>query len=174
MKKFGFKGVLFVVFLVPGYFGYAQTLWQNSQYGMTAEQVKGVYPNAISVTGGNFADDGSEELLKISEVMISNEPFSAGFFFKNNKLTCVKLSPNAKYTRDQCARVYTLLERSLAVKYGNPIGMGSGVRWNRRTEHTTWVSEGVNVFLSKEFVGRRTTLELLYRSEAAMIDTDNL
>jgi hypothetical protein len=176
MKKnfFGFRGVLLAVFLFTGYFGYSQTLWQNAQYGMTAEEVKDVYPNTVSATEGSRADDGSEELLKINEVMISNESFAAGFFFKNNILTCVKLSPNTKYSREQCERVYTLLEKSLAVKYGQPTGIGSGMRWNRRTEHTTWVSEGVNIRLLKEFIGSRIILEVLYRNDAAMVDIDNL
>jgi hypothetical protein len=68
--------------MVLGYFDYSQTLWQNSQYGMTVEQIKDVYPNAVSVIEGDLADDNSKELLKIDEVTISSELFSVGFFSK--------------------------------------------------------------------------------------------
>ncbi|MDR1326254.1 MAG: hypothetical protein LBK00_09495 [Treponema sp.] len=172
---FGLKGALFVVLLVLGHCGYSQTLWQNAQYGMTVEQIKGVYPHTVSVMEGNFAEDGSKELLKIGEVMISYEPFSVSFFFKSNKLTCVKLSPNDEYTKAQCERVYGILKRSLTVKYGNSISAGAASGWNLRKEHNTWLSDGVEIFLSQEFIDNRTILELFYRRGVVdTIDMDNL
>jgi hypothetical protein len=171
----GFQAVLFVGFLVFGHVAYSQTLWQNAQHGMTIEQVKGVYPNAVSVMGSTAPDDGSRELLQLPGVMIASESFSAGFFFKNNKLTCVKLRPDDEYTQAQCERLYTVLQQSLAAKYGRAQGTGSSAGINYRLSYTTWVSDGIDIYLSEEFVGRRTVLELFYRKGVVdAVDFDNL
>jgi hypothetical protein len=177
MKRMGlgFQGLLFVAFLVLGHAAYSQTLWQHAQYGMTLEEVKGVYPNAVSVTGGTESEDGSRELLQLPGVMIASESFSAGFFFKNNKLTGVNLRPDDEYTQAQCERLFRVLEQSLSAKYGRAQGAGSSSGINHRLNYTTWVSDGIDIYLSEEFVGRRTVLELFYRKGVVdTVDFENL
>lgn len=68
-----------------------------------------------------------------------------------------------------------ILKRPLTAKYGYPKDAGASAGWNRKTESTTWLSSGVSIFLSEEFIGNRTILKLFYRKEAIdAIDIGNL
>jgi len=159
---------IFFVLFTLGNFCFAQTLWQNANYGMTLEQIKNIYPKAIPVTKDNSGPDGSKELLKINDVKISDESFSVSFFFKDNKLTRVYLNLNTSYNKAAGDRVFNALNRSLTAKYGQPINTKDDKGTTFSTKSISWLSDGVDIFLSAIFIGDKTsTLYILYHIETA-------
>jgi len=98
---------------------WAQTLWQNTEYGMTVAQVQQVIPGAIPPEKGDTLGGGEKELLRLSNIELVGKPFDAKFFFKDARLVQVTLTLTEKLAFDR-ARILVrdpLLE-ALRAKYG--------------------------------------------------------
>ena len=59
----------------------AQSLWDGTAYGMSAEQVKKLIPNVTIPKNPSNLGDGAQELLRLENIEIVNNKFSASFYF---------------------------------------------------------------------------------------------
>ena len=141
---------------------YAKLLKKDSNNIMTLEKVQEIYPNAVIYTMENSANDGSKELLRINEIILSAEPFRVSFFFKDKDMTRIYLSPNRDYNRTTGNRVFNNLNRSLTAIYGQSVN--SEVKTNSMfpTKNVSWLSEGIDIFLASTIIGDKNTIYVLY------------
>jgi hypothetical protein len=132
---------------------YAQTLWHDTAYGMSVDDVKKVVPKAAPpATNPEHLADGSEELLRLEGIELVNQEFRASFFFKAKRLTQVTLSLQKDHTFDDALRVFNTLTEALRTKYGPEISRQTH-RGMLNTAQAEWVSGRTNVNLIALSVG---------------------
>ena len=135
MKKMIFSTFLFVLFFSVHTIN-GQTLWQGTEYGMTVEQVKSLFPDAqdtyydpnekpdlpppvfkdtTNLYGvmpmSTFPDDPGVRLLYIRKVIVGAD-FDISFYFKNGLLDCVVLGPYS-YNNYESNNDYETLYRDI-------------------------------------------------------------
>jgi hypothetical protein len=130
----------------------AQTLWRNSIFGMTKEQVITVVPEAAPVAGKHGTlKTGAEELLRILGVEIVNEKFTASFFFKDQKLVQVMLSLENPKSFVTTMIVFNALTDSLRAKYGQEISLRQAQTPYPNAE-AIWLSGRTNISVNADAV----------------------
>jgi hypothetical protein len=122
MRKYVYSITLLIILLLASSVR-GQSLWNGTEYGMTIEKVKAVVPNAIRPLKPSHLHDGSEELLRLENVTLVNEHFSASFFFNAGKLTQVTLSLKNGHNYHSAMLVFD----SLAEALGQALGSGLAI-----------------------------------------------
>lgn len=123
---------------------HAQTLWGKSQYGMTAEQVKAVFPNAENPAKPSQLGNGAKALLSLPGVQIAGTTFRANFYFLSEKLVQVTLTSQDRGQFDTVLRTFETIEELLRAKYGREI-QREVKRGTLSQASATWMSGSTNV-----------------------------
>lgn len=140
------KLLLIVTLAVLPHAALSQSLWKESTYGMTPEQVKSVFPQATTPTEPGTLYGGAVELLTVKDVEIINKLFDASFFFKNDKLTQVTLQLHKDNSAAAARIAYDTLREALRSKYGQEINSDSTSGF-MTSATTTWMSGKTNIML---------------------------
>ena len=121
-----------------------QTLWRKTVAGMSPAEVTRRVPEATPPKGlPNTLEDGAVELLKIPSFALVNQPFSASFYFKRDKLTQVMLSLLTPSTFDSALLTFDSLTEALRAKYGPEISRSR----NFFKAEAMWISGRTNITL---------------------------
>ena len=86
---------------------------------MTQEQVLGLFPEATKPSKPDDLDAG-KELLRVPATELYGKPFSAGFFFKKNKLVLVKLKPVGEMSETEAFTLYDTIHKDQLATLGEP------------------------------------------------------
>jgi hypothetical protein len=97
-----------------------QTLWQNTEYGMSIEQIQDLFPSSFVPNNPGWYSDGSIEYLRLNNYEIVNEKFTISFIFKNNKLNQVTLTCQNMTTKIIGELLFDNLVEVLTIRYGTP------------------------------------------------------
>lgn len=164
-----------LILLATAFCTNAQSLWNGTEYGMSLDQVKASLPHASSpAKPGNLAD-GAEELLRLEDIKLVNERFTASFYFKGGKLTQVTLSLAKRRPFNQTLLVFNQLTEALRAKYGQEISReikrgGRGLN----AADATWMSGRTNINVLTIGVGENDAiLNINYQTRVAH-DADKL
>ena len=139
-----FFSTIILIFLSQAAFG--QSLWKESSYGMTPEQVKSTFPTASKPDDPGTLHGGAIELLTVKDVEIINRKFDAAFFFKDGKLSQVTLQLQKGSTSAAAKLGYDSLREVLRSKYGQEIDSKSSSGF-MSSATTTWMSGKTNIML---------------------------
>jgi|GEM_PF-2969998 len=155
MKKTVLGLSLSTILLAAPISAYSQTLWQDSEKGMTVEQVKQNFPNAIEPsTIAKFHGD-AKALLEIPEYKIGMDTFKVQFVFKESELDIVRMVKNGG-----SAQVgFSNMKKLLKTKYGEPLDTTS----NDLFYSITWLDNGTSISLSNSL----NNLIIIYRADDA-------
>ena len=136
-----------VVLLVQG-LAWGQSLWQNTTYGMSVEQVSHLIPGCITPAEEDQETlaGGARELLRLPDVTIVGKEFHARFFFADGRLVQVMLHhqenrgfPYVRITFDSVTEV-------LRAKYGpeltRKLNIGGIVN---ESASASWLSDRTNI-----------------------------
>ena len=117
---FVFSSIVFFVSLATNAQG---NLWDNAKTGMTIEEVRNTYPNAIVLRDPEEYVDGMEGRLRIDDFEVSDIPMSVKFLFSDHKLQIVLLVVDSESRlSEQRFRTYIReLSALLWTKYGEPV-----------------------------------------------------
>jgi hypothetical protein len=164
MKKLSTCRALFVVVaLFMSSVLHAQTLWTKSEYGMTVEQVKAAFPEAVAPVTIDHLYGGAANLLVMPGIEIAGSTFKANFFFLSEKLIQVTLSLESPGQFGTVMVSFKSVEEVLRAKYGNEIQRDfSGGTYQHANE--TWLSGPTNITLSASGVGLNpASLNIIYQ-----------
>jgi len=159
IAKFLLGTILFVVGLPTN----AQSLWQESEFGMTPAQVQERFPNAHPTSSPGTLHGGAIELLRISDIEIVGNKFKSSFFFKDNRLIQVTLSLADRETAHGAKLVFDSLSETLRAKYGAELSKDAsgGIM---TTLSSTWISGRTNITLYYNVIGQSDPiLNLIYQ-----------
>lgn len=120
---------------------HAQSLWKNSNYGMTKQQVQSAFPEAVTPEKASVLYGGETALLTIKEIEMAGRMFNALFYFKDSKLTQVSLNLQDSNDAKSIARA---LYNALKAKYGPELG----VETSTTSRTVTWLSGKTNIILN--------------------------
>lgn len=137
MRKLLLGGVLALMAVSAS----AEVLWQKAETGMTIQQVKTLFPNAVVDDRGGTYVGGSKSLLHIPNYAIGSNNFDVSFIFDNEKLSLVRMQQISGSPRVGFDTMKTLLIQ----KYGKPMD------YNESTNSLVWVNEGVTIRLANIF-----------------------
>lgn len=126
----------------------AQTLWQDTAYGMSVEEVRAVVPGAVSPTNPNSLQDGAEELLRLESFELVGEAFKGEFFFKDDKLVQVSFYLPEGYSANAGRRIFDSLTSALRAKYGQELSREVEENPGGRKAEATWLWGQTNIGLS--------------------------
>lgn len=151
----------------------AQTLWQGTTFGMSVNDVLRVTPAARKVEPGkqDSLHDGARELLRLEGVEIVSQTFRVAFYFKEQKLSQVMLSPVPRL--DSWHATSLLVDRlaeALRAKYGAELQGGES---SSRSRSLTWMSGRTNISVTAMDVVGTPFLTLVYQIRVAE-DADKL
>lgn len=134
------KYLIFLALYVFSSLAFSQTLWQKTTFGMSVQQVKKLYPNAVDVipNAANSYPNGSEPLLKLDNFNLINRDFEVKFAFINQKLNQVVLTCH-DLTKSDKDNLY----EALVSKYGQPITINKDSVINK----FNWASGKTNIYL---------------------------
>lgn len=153
--------------LLFGSLAQAQTLWRDTNYGMSIDQVRAAIPEvADAVKPGELAG-GAKGLLTIPKVQIAGADYQARFFFLNDKLVQVMLSLDNPGKFDSSLRTFETLEELLRVKYGREIKR-EVKRGVVNQASATWMAGGTNIsVLTYSFDNDNASLNINYQVRVA-------
>jgi hypothetical protein len=141
----------------------AQSLWRESEYGMTPIQVQSKFSGAKAPDTPGTLHGGAIELLRLSGVEIVGRQFKAPFYFKGERLTQVTVSLADKETSHGAKLVFDSLAEVLRAKYGSELSqeVGHGIMESRKS---TWLSGETNITLYYNSIGDSDPiLNLIYQ-----------
>ena len=149
MRKITFT----LLFLFIGTLAFSQVLWEGTRQGMSVEQVRSLFPSAITPNNPGILDNGARELLRVNTPlrMRFEYPFNASFYFVNNGLTQVTLF--LFYTREDVLFIVEDIFTTLTERHGNPvsserdINIWEAVWTSGRTRIVLHWSSTVGIFL---------------------------
>lgn len=161
MRQIAFP--VFIVLVLMGLRAGAQSLWQQSEFGMTPAQVQKNFPNAQPPSSPSRLQGGATELLRISDTEIVGHHFKSSFYFKDSKLVQVTLSLTDNESANGAKLVFDSLSDALKAKYGAEMSKNStgGIM---TTISSTWLSGKTNITLYYNVVGKTDPiLNLIYQ-----------
>jgi hypothetical protein len=152
----------------------AQVLWNKTNFGMTANDVKGVVPYAVPCSeAGNRLANGAVALLCKPNVLINHELFKAQFYFNGRGLIQVTLSLEGKHDFHNVRLIFDGIADALRSKYGRELSLKyqSGLLNEAIGE---WVSGRTNInLLGFSVANAPATLNVNYQVRLAE-DADKL
>lgn len=166
----------FITLLISAANAHSQVLWNGAEFGMTVQQIQKLFPKAIRPDDPNHlgTDSAAVEGLRLNNVEIGGEKFSAQFYFnKENKLDQVTLAMNGAEDWTSSKLAFDHLSDALTSKYGKALSekfMDSPLNWAERN----WMTGRVNVNLLAIAVnGEGASLPINYQVRVAK-DADKL
>lgn len=155
----------------------AEVLWGKAELGMTIDQVAAAYPEATKPTDPDKYLDRGPELLRVNDLVLARNNFTAGFYFIDGRLAAVILRLATGPTMPEATAAYKELSESLSRKYGAPVTVDEKPRaGSMETKTRNWRSGrvGVRLFLMG-LIGIEfdPVLSILYDARAAE-DADKL
>jgi hypothetical protein len=146
----------------------AQSLWANTKYGMTIDEVRAAQPAAV-VAPRLPADGEPGELLRVPSFELAGERFVARLFFANGRLDGVQLTPVEHLKTGAAESARERLLAALRAKYGQEVlnTVEPGPIAIDRT--AKWSAGGATVTLRMMTVGSQPTswLVVSYSAEIA-------
>lgn len=98
----------------------AQQLWNGSTYGMSEGAIKSMFPKVVVAKNKNPYGSNATPVYDLNDIDLEGDKFTATFFFKDGKLTQVRLSPSGIEEIDWILYKAKRLEEILTHKYGTP------------------------------------------------------
>lgn len=132
----------FVLFVLSGA-AHTQTLWQNTEYGMTTAEVQAAVTGARPVKDGQELGNGLVEKLRVEKMEIFGRPFSVGMYFDGDSLSQVMLALQDKPTVTQANILYNQLAGAMQSKYGPEIPAENVETSMMRSK--TWMNGKANI-----------------------------
>lgn len=125
----------------------AQTLWQDTTFGMPIDAVRLAVPGAESPQGKpNTLNGGAVELLRLDNVSILSRRWAASFFFLDSKLVQVNLTTDdPSLQKDTIGFVYRDLLDTLRAKYGRELSARNDRGLGIDQASASWFSNGTNI-----------------------------
>ena len=162
--------IFLTVFLSLALPAEAQELWAKTQAGMSVDEVKKIFPDAIqpsSTTHGH----GMERLLTIPNIMIQEKPFRVVFLFRDKQLDRVALYYNGpEQSFGTLMLLYDSILNILRAKYGkeiNHLSQREDLIQFKQEQHT-WFFEGREIVLSlQSHFGKENFFTVLYTTDIA-------
>ena len=146
----------------------AQELWSRTRAGMTADEVKDIYPDAVPPTDATSAASETKVLLTIPSVKIEDDAYRVAFMFRDEKLDKVSLSFIETRSFDNLLPVYNAVLTRWRAKYGSEISHRSDRSQLIKNEEHTWFSDGRSVQLSlTSLSGRDAVFAIRYQAKSA-------
>ena len=114
------KKIIFIMlFSTITTYAVAQTLWQNTEYGMSVEEIQKLFPSSFIPDPPDKYFDVIEQ-LRLNDYIVVNENFYVSFLFKDNELRHVILTCQNLPNKTRGQLIFNNLEQSLTAQYGTP------------------------------------------------------
>jgi hypothetical protein len=120
----------------------AQELWANTQAGMSVDQVKEIFPNAVPPESPVSSASETDMLLTIPSVTFADETYRVAFFFRDEKLDKVALSYVGKQSFESLLPVYNSVLAVMHDEHGKEVSHRSDRSNMIKNEEHTWFSDG--------------------------------
>ncbi len=134
--------IFLAVFLSLALPAQAQELWGGTQAGMSVEDVKKIFPNAVPPSSPVTSSPTTEVLLTIPSVEFAAESYRVAFFFRDKKLDKVALNYLGKQSFENLLPVYNAALEVLRRRHGREISHRSDRSITIKNEEHTWFSDG--------------------------------
>lgn len=117
---------------------FAQVLWEDTQYGMSTNEVSRLIHDAKPASGRNRLFSGAKELLHIDNYVFADTTFEVGFFFVDDGLTQVMLSMKERESNENNLRLFDAVSAKFRTQYGpetkralsnRPSGLSAEAEW---------------------------------------------
>lgn len=124
----------------------AQQLWSKAEAGMTVEQVKQAFPEAIVPSDPSTlgSADRPKEGLRIRNLDVGGTPFRVKFYFAGGRLDQVTLNYTGESGFNVALSRYRTVNTLLRSKYGPEID-GKSNRGHMNREEHNYLSGDVNI-----------------------------
>ena len=138
-------------------------LWGSTYYDMTMDEVLHNIAGAkrLENTDSSTTDKVSKDLVKLEDVVISDEKFNVLLMFKNNLLKEVQLNwvPNSlKINTD----LYANLSWLLSLKYGQPV---KSTHQDFGPPSTSWQAQWVKNMMNIDLFSDKKYLQIKYTNQ---------
>lgn len=120
----------------------AQELWANTQAGMSVDQVKEIFPNAVPPESPVSSAPETDMLLTIPSVEFVDETYRVAFFFRDEKLDKVALTYIGKQNFESLLPVYNSVLAVLRGEHDKEISHRSDRSNTIKNEEHTWFADG--------------------------------
>lgn len=168
MTTWSAKAITVVALLMWSFATSAQSLWQNTTYGMSLAEVQTSQPKAALSKKTGRLHDGSESLLERSDFELVNEKFKVLFYFREAKLTQVTLTLEHERDFHSVLLVFDQLTLALRAKYGEEKLRKLDTAGALKKASADWVNGGTNISLVALTVGNSpAVLNLNYQVRIA-------
>lgn len=151
----------------------AQTLWKDSVYGMTEVEVMKVNPSAVKTKKGSSLPNGAVQTLEVQNIEIVKRKFTAGFYFKDQKLNQITLSLNKGSNTLDASSKWDELYLALSAKYGKELSKKSqdGILKQKLAE---WTAGKTNIQLLFLAVGEKDPILQIAYHQGITQDAEKL
>lgn len=139
---------------------FAQTLWQNTNVGMSQADVMKLYPDTKSVTMS-----GKESLIKSEPITLFGAPFLVSFKFDRGKLFQVRMQAMNSGERQPLTNpmvTYMQVSDELIKRYGLPTEADTSSVIT--SESKSFLKDGVSIQLNYMQVASMTSISIEYTS----------
>jgi hypothetical protein len=104
----------------------AQALWRGLEVGASLKRVRDAFPDATQPLSVTTLADGETDDLTTRGISLGDRLMEVRFFFRDNGLTSVQLSPAATETQSQAVNLKLArdLADRLSARYGAPFDCG--------------------------------------------------
>jgi|SRR5215813_9080204 len=96
-------------------------LWQNTEYGMSVEQVLSAVPGSHASRSPSKLYGGALGLVEGEPTQIAQQPFLPRFYFKDGRLVQVMLSMTSSVDAAEAQAVFGDVVAALRTKYGREV-----------------------------------------------------
>ena len=119
---------------------FSQVLWQKAETGMTPNQIKKEFSDAVETSTNNTFSNGGKALLHIPNYHVGSDDMDVQFVFRDEKLYMVRME--AKTSAPSVT--FNSLKNLLKSKYGQPLDATT----DSISQNLFWKNEGVDVRLA--------------------------
>ena len=151
---------------IPAFANSQELLWDDARTGMTVDEVRNLYPNAVLLEKPGMFNNGMKELLNIEGLQISNIPLTIRFLFLDKQLRRVMLTVDTESDYSEFDTYVDRLSGLLRVKYGVPFEDTDKIDHTTRTVSHSWKPNERNITLSGFYIDRVISLiSIIYHYE---------
>lgn len=146
---------------------HAVELWGGVHAGMTIQQVKDVFPEAVPPSKPSVYAGGERQELEAPGPQLSGHPFTVAFVFKGPSLVDVRLKIQSHISYRQAGVLIADIEHALIAKYGAPMEWSHKPGGLMSTTSGQWRSNGILVsFLAQGVGDNPATIQIRYLAPA--------
>ena len=131
--------IAFAALLMGSAHAAAQELWAGTRAGMSVDEVKVLFPDAVSPASRSPTQRESRVLLTVPETQVAGEPFRAAFIFRGAKLDKVGLVYTGAKEFSRMVEVYDAVLASLRARHGPEMRHRSERGEITNNEEHTWI-----------------------------------